>query len=47
MHWVIEFSQAARLKPHIDMNWKYAKYNFKKKFFRFINNAVFGKCKKL
>ena len=43
---VIKFTQKAWLKPYIDMNTKVrekAKYNFVKDFFKFMNNAIFGK----
>ena len=42
----INFNQKAWLKPYIDMNTKVrekAKYNFVKDFFKFMNNAIFGK----
>ena len=43
---VIEFNQKAWLKPYIDMETKLrtrAKHDFKKDFFKLMNNSVFGK----
>ena len=45
-HKAIKFSQEAWRKPHIDMNSKLRKKNkndFKKDFFKLMNNPVFGK----
>ena len=46
VHNVIEFNQEAWLKPYIEMNTKLrteAKNDFKKDFFKLMNNVVFGK----
>ena len=46
VHRMVKVNQKAWLKPYINMNTKLrqkAKHNFKKDFFKLINNAVFGK----
>ena len=46
VHRIIEFNQEAWPKPYIDMKTelrKVAENNFKKDFFKLMNNAVFGK----
>ena len=48
VHRVIEFNQEARLQPYIDMNidLKRNKKTNLKRFFKFMNNANFGKTLK-
>ena len=46
VHRIIEFNQEAWLKPYIDMNTelrKVAENDFKKHYFKLMNNSVFGK----
>ena len=46
VHRIIEFNQEAWLKPYIEMNTelrKVAEDDFKKGFFKLMNNSVFGK----
>ena len=46
VHWVIEFDQSAWLAPYINFNTQLrtkVKNDFKKDFFKLMNNSVFGK----
>ena len=44
VHRATQFYQKAWLKPYVDMNTrKRAKNDFKKDFFKLMNNGVFGK----
>ena len=48
VHKKITFNQIAWFKPYIDMNTKLrteAKTDFKKEFFKLMNNSVFGKTR--
>ena len=50
VHRAIQLNQKECLKPYIDMNTKLrtdAKNDFENDFFKLMNNAVFGKCKKV
>ena len=45
VHIVIQFNQEASLKDHLDMNTKLrteARKEFEKRFFKLMNNSVFG-----
>ena len=45
VHTVIQFNQEASLKDHLDMNSKLrteARKEFEKRFFKLMNNSVFG-----
>ena len=53
-HRIIKFNEKDWLKPYIDMNTdlrKKAKVDFKKDYFKLMNNGVFwknyGKCEKI
>ena len=46
IHRIIEFNEEAWLKPYMDMNTelrKVAKNDFKKDFFKLMDNSIFGK----
>ena len=46
VHRVLELEQERRMKPYIKMNTgfrKQAKRDFEKKFYKLMNNSVFGK----
>ena len=46
VHRIIEFNQKAWIKPYIDTNTelrKLVRNDFKKEFFKLMNNSVFGK----